>query len=153
VKFNEILDQASAEATGDYAFGAGVTVTQAKLSGVLVDAADQHLYQQVVLGVVGLSQNAAYALAVSAVTELARRDQRSARSPVSCQGCRRFGERACKRRLRKAKRRRPGTQPHLALSFLRESPPVIAIMKSAAFIANSHDPDSVRQHGKEARPF
>jgi hypothetical protein len=56
VKFNEISDQASAEATGDYAFGAGVTVTQAKLSEVLVDPADQHLYQQVVLGVVGLSQ-------------------------------------------------------------------------------------------------
>ena len=33
---------------------------------MLVDPADQHLYQQVVLGVVGLSQNASYALAVSA---------------------------------------------------------------------------------------
>ncbi len=71
VRFNEVMDATSAPSAANYDFGTGVTVAKASLSGVLVDSSDQHAYQEVVLGVVGLAQNAAYSLTVSGVKDLA----------------------------------------------------------------------------------
>ncbi len=71
VKFNEVMDAASAQNSANYSFGAGVAVTKAVLSGVLLATGDNHPYQQVVLSVSGLAQNVPYSLAVSGVKDLA----------------------------------------------------------------------------------
>ena len=70
VKFNEVLDVVSAQTVANYNFGPGVTVTKAVLSGVLVDGGDQHVYQQVTLGVVGLAQNTPYSVTIGGVKDL-----------------------------------------------------------------------------------
>jgi formylglycine-generating enzyme required for sulfatase activity len=70
VKFTEVLDVVSAQTVANYNFGPGVTVTKAVLSGVLVDGGDQHVYQQVTLGVVGLAQNTPYSVTIGGVKDL-----------------------------------------------------------------------------------
>lgn len=71
LKFNEVLDPASAQNPANYAFGSGVSVTKAVLGPVLVDGTDGHPYHNVVLSVEGLVQNVPYALSVSGVKDLA----------------------------------------------------------------------------------
>ncbi|KAB2660024.1 MAG: SUMF1/EgtB/PvdO family nonheme iron enzyme [Verrucomicrobia bacterium] len=71
LRFNEVMDAASAQTAGNYNFGAGVTVSKAVLGGVLLDSVDGHPYQNVVLSIVGLAQNVPYALTVSGVNDLA----------------------------------------------------------------------------------
>ncbi|MBL9126442.1 MAG: SUMF1/EgtB/PvdO family nonheme iron enzyme, partial [Verrucomicrobiales bacterium] len=70
VRFDEVMDPTSATRTANYDFGAGVTVAQARLGPVLLDSADQHPFQDVVLAVSGLSQNVPYSVTVSGIKDL-----------------------------------------------------------------------------------
>jgi len=70
VKYSEVMDQASIQNPANYAFGAGVTISKVELSGVLMDPADQHPYQQAKLSLLGLVQNVPYSVTVSGVKDL-----------------------------------------------------------------------------------
>ncbi len=70
VKFNEVLDAASAQSAANYDFGPGISVSKATLGPILFDPADQHPYQVVALSVAGLNQNSPYSATISGVKDL-----------------------------------------------------------------------------------
>ena len=70
VTYNEVMDPATATNTANYNFGAGVTVTGVILSSVLTDPGDQHVYQTVLLSILGLAQNVPYSLNITGVKDL-----------------------------------------------------------------------------------